>query len=445
MRQLEMIVGAGRLRGGLREYLGSHAYGNASWPDLIRVLDAKTPHDLAGWSRAWVEEEGRPTIATSDVDSPGAGVGVVFTQRDARTERGLTWPQRLRVSFGYADRVVTLDVALEQPRISVFAPHAARPLFVLPAGEGIAYGDVVLDEASRSYLLAHLADVRDALTRGAALVTLWEEMLGARIPAATMLDTIVTTVQREPDELNVQRMLSYLQEAFWKFIPAAEREQRAAGLEEMLRQGLAAAKTSSLKSAWFNALRDLALTSPTLAWLERVWRKTEVVPGLTLAEPDYITLAMELAVRAVPGWHAILDQQLARIENPDRKARFEFVRPALSADSAERDAFFAGLHDPKNRRREAWVLEAAGYLHHPLRAASSEKHIPAALALLREIQRTGDIFFPKRWMDATLSGHRSESAARMVRSFLTQLPSGYPERLRRIVLSAADDLFRASR
>ena len=27
--------------------------------------------------------------------------------------------------------------------------------------------------------------------------------------------------------------------------------------------------------------------------------------------------------------------------------------------------------------------------------------------MLREIQRTGDIFFPKRWMDATLGGHSS--------------------------------------
>ena len=38
--------------------------------------------------------------------------------------------------------------------------------------------------------------------------------------------------------------------------------------------------------------------------------------------------------------------------------------------------------------------------------------------LLREIQRTGDIFFPKRWMDATLSGHQSASAARVVSAFL---------------------------
>ena len=131
------------------------------------------------------------------------------------------------------------------------------------------------------------------------------------------------------------------------------------------------------------------------------------MPGLTLAEPDFITLALELAVRELPDWRQVLEAQAARIQNPDRKAQFEFVRPALAADVATRDAFFTSLRDVKNRGRETWVLQGLGYLHHPLRAPSAEKHIGASLELLREIQRTGDIFFPKRWMDATLSGHQS--------------------------------------
>jgi aminopeptidase N len=191
-------------------------------------------------------------------------------------------------------------------------------------------------------------------------------------------------------------------------------------------------------------LRDVARTPDTLAWLERVWRKTENVPGLELAEPDYITLSLELAVRGVPAWKEILDTQYERIENPDRKARFAFVRPALSPDQATRDAFFASLADVKHRRREPWVLEGLTYLHHPLRAAASEKYIPESLAKLEEIQRTGDIFFPKRWMDATLSGHSSPAAARMVSTFLARLPGDYPDRLRRVILSSADDLFRVT-
>ena len=60
--------------------------------------------------------------------------------------------------------------------------------------------------------------------------------------------------------------------------------------------------------------------------------------------------------------------------------------------------------------------------------------------LLKEIQRTGDIFFPKRWMDATLSGYQTpEAAARRRGSSSTQRAcrGDYPERLRgAIVLSS---------
>ena len=55
-----------------------------------------------------------------------------------------------------------------------------RPLFVLPNGGGLGYGLFVLDAASRDYLLAHIEDVPDALTRGSAWVTLWDNLLEGR-------------------------------------------------------------------------------------------------------------------------------------------------------------------------------------------------------------------------------------------------------------------------
>jgi aminopeptidase N len=444
MRQLEAIVTPDGLRDGLREYLGRHAFGNAGWPDLIAVLDGRVPDDLAAWSRAWVEEAGRPIVKTVEVRPQGTPA-VTFSQADPQPERGLTWSQRLHVAVGQPTRVVTTVVPLNgREATAQLPPISGPPLFVLPAGGGIGYGDFVLDPASRAYLTAHLADVPDALTRGAALVSLWEEMLGGRIEPPAMFETLVAAAVREPDELTVQRLLSYTERVFWKFMPAAERESSARALEAVLRAGLGRAKTPSLKSAWFNALRDVAQTPATLAWLERVWNRTETVPGLVLAEPDYITLALELAVRGGSSWQQILDAQEGRIANPDRKAQFAFVRPALSADPAVRAAFFERLRETGNRGRESWVLQGLDYLHHPLRAAASEQYIRASLDLLPEIQRTGDIFFPKRWIDATLSGHSSATAARTVQSFLEGLPLEYPARLRRIVLSSADDLFRAA-
>ncbi len=445
MRQLEGILGEDSFREGLQEYLRAHRFGNATWSDLITVLDARTPEDLSAWSRAWVEEAGRPIVATQLRVDDGRITSLVFVQRDPFTRRGLVWNQRLQVTLGLPGGLRTLPVRIAEGRVDVpGARGLPAPHFVLPSGGGVGYGEFELDAASLTYLLAHLPEIDDPLTRGAAWITLWEQMLDRRTSASSVVDLALRALPLETDEQNVQRILGYARQAYWNFLPTTDRDGVAIRLELALKAGLAAAATPSLKSAWFSALRDIARTEATVAWLERVWRKTESVPGLTLAEPDYITLALELAVREPAAWKEILDEQLARIENPDRMARFAYVRPALSADQGVRDSFFDRLHEVAFRQREAWVLEGLSYLHHPLRAASSEKYIPESLALLREIQRTGDIFFPKRWMDTTLGGHSSATAARMVARFLAELPEDYPDRLRRVILSSSDNVFRAS-
>jgi aminopeptidase N len=447
MRQLEMTLGVEGLRDGLRQYLRQYSFGNASWPNLIALLDDRTPEDLKTWSHAWVEEPGRPVIATELQTKNGVVTVCAFSQKDPLEARGLLWSQRLDVAVGYAREGVANVQQMNGGRVPcALAPAgSAAPLYVLPAARGIGYADFVLDSASRAYLLAHAEDLGDALMRGAALVVLWEEMVGGRVRPSEVLDMLARALPRERDDLNLQRMLGYTQQAYWRWIPAAERRARAADLEAILRSGLEAAPSQSRKSSWFSALRDTAVRPTTLQWLERIWKKEEAVAGLELAEPDFISLAQELAVREVRGWDAILEGQYVRIQNPDRKARFAFVRPSLSADPAVRDRFFETLRDAANRRREPWVLEAVGYLHHPLRSASAEKYISPSLTLLREIQRTGDIFFPKRWMDATLSGHSSASASRTVAGYVATLPPDYPDRLRRVILSSADDLFRATR
>ena len=117
--------------------------------------------------------------------------------------------------------------------------------------------------------------------------------------------------------------------------------------------------------------------------------------------------------------------------------------PALAADASMRDQFFENMRNVDRRRREPWVIEALRYANHPLRSDHARKYIRPGLDLLVEIRRTGDIFFPRNWMDALLSGHNSPEAAETVREFLRESPD-YPVRLRQIIQQSADLLFRAS-
>jgi len=443
MRQLELLVGEDDFRDGLREYLKQHAYGNATWTDLVAIIDDRTRRDVAEWSQAWVEERGRPVFSMSAQQDARGRFDSVRLRVDDPAGRGLVWPERVRLAFGYEDGVRIADADVTGRNTFVRGPRGSRqPLFVLP-GAGFGYGLFLLDDTSRDYLLAHVEDVPDAVTRGAAWIVLWDNLLEARLAPAAFIESAIRALPLETDEQNAELVLGYLRRAFWRLLPPEERERRGPAIEATLRAGLAAAPTESRKAAWFAAYRDTVLSPDGLAWLERVWRREESIPGLRLAEADEITLALELAVREVRGWDDILSTEEARIENPDRRARFTFVVPALSADPAVRERAFARLRFVENRGREPWVLESLAYLNHPLRAAHARRFLRPALELLREIQQTGDIFFPTRWMEATLSGHASPEAAGVVRDFLAG-ELQYPERLRWTVLAAADDLFRAS-
>jgi aminopeptidase N len=448
MRHLENVMTEEGFRAGLQEYLKAHAHGNATWSDLIAILDKRTPTDLTEWSRVWVEEPGRPTIRTDLAIADGTITRLVFEQvaeHPGLQSQPSRWPQQLRVALGYPDGIKQITVDFKGARVeATTAAGMPAPDFVLPNGAGWAYGGFRLDSRSLAYLSTRLHEIGDPLTRGAAWVTMWDALLNHDVAPVALTELALAALPKESDEQLTSRVLSYLGGAWWRFLSPAERDSRVVRVEALLRSGLTTAKTASQKASWFGALRNVFATADTTAWMRRVWERKETIEGLPLAEPDYTNLALELAVREVEGWREILTTQLARIENPDRKGRFEFVMPALSADPAERDRWFQSLREVNNRRREPWVLEGLSYLHHPLRAEASTKYVQPSLNLLWEIQKTGDIFFPTRWMNSTLSGHTSPAVAATVREFLAKLPANYPPRLRNVILVAADELFRLS-
>ncbi len=437
MQQLEALLGDALLRTGLRTYLDTYRYANATWPDLINILDSLSEVDLNTWSTVWVTETGRPRIHVTWADS-----GLLVLQADDAPQRGLRWSQPVVVAHGTADGALTLDTVRLFER-TAFVATASRPAFVLAGADGVSYGRFTLDAASRSYLLTNVHALRDPLHRAVAWQSLWEEVLDDSLSAAAFARAAVFSVSVERDELVAQQVLGLLRNVYWRFLPDSARRALAPDVERALWRALDDAPTAGRKGAYFSALVSMTLTDSGVATLERIWRQQEAPRGLPLAEQQYIALAEALALRGVANVEALLVEQETRIINPDRLARFTFVRPALSRDSAVRHALFRSFSEVENRRRESWVLDAMSLMHHPLREAEALPILRPGLELTEAIQRTGDIFFPLRWLNAMLDGHRSPEAARTVRAYLTAHPD-LPPRLRGKVLQASDDLFRAS-
>ena len=116
------------------------------------------------------------------------------------------------------------------------------------------------------------------------------------------------------------------------------------------------------------------------------------------------------------------------------------MRPSLSSSEETRNALFSSFANKANRANEPWVLEAMRNLQSPLRGGSPHLILPA-LNLVDEIQETGDIFFPGRWLDATLGQTSSRQASEIVSAYLANNPQFSP-RLANKLMQSADVLLR---
>lgn len=417
MRQLERKIGETLMRESLRAYLKTFAFRNARWDDLIGIIDQRTTQDIAEWSNVWVKTPGMPEY-TVDRDH---------------------WPKQVQVKDSVSGRIWEQSLV-----VGTIGKGGAAHVF--PNSDGTAYGYFKMDTASKAYFFKNYDGqdtiFSDPVFRGAMLVNIWEGMLRGDGPAPeALIQSILATLPKEQNPLLVDYLLGNLQTTWWTFLNASQREQYQKRAEGILWDLLLNTKDKGIKTSYFKSFKNIALTGDGWKKMESLWDESLKVKDLVLSEDDKISLAYELALKGNGNIDAILQKQFEKTINPDRKTRMQFVIPALSQDEAKRDAFFESLKKEQNREKEAWVLDALAYLHHPLRAKSAEKYLRPSLDLLQEIQLTGDIFFPTRWMHNTFAGHSSREATDIARQFLKDNP-GYPYFLKNKVLQATDLLDR---
>ena len=428
MRMLSDLLGEEAFRAGIQEYLHKFLYGNADWNDLIDILDSRTLIDLRSWSDAWVEEKGMPVIRYV-LD----GNKLTVSQEDP-LGRGLVWPQE--VSFGNAagETVVSLWSGSRQLSAELLEGYSG---VLIPDPDALSYGWFALDKPTISGAVNVLTGLRRPEARLSLLATLHENMLRGEMDPDSFADVLAELLCLEKDPLVAGAAASYL-----KTLAIHGPLAGSPVLEKLL--GDTASNPSlpaEIRLTAFRTLAEVFRTDEHLNLLWRVFRDGKGYDGINLSVRDYMTLAYELAVRIPERYDEIVSLQEGRIDNPDLLREFRFVVRAAVPDKASRDALFASLLLPENRRVEPWTELALSYLNHPLRQTDAISYIYPGLEILPEIQRTGDIFFPKNWCTNLLRGHDSAEAAAEVKRFLEEHPD-FPDLLKCKLLQSADHLMR---
>ena len=432
---LEMLVkkmGKEPFRKGIREYLKTYAYGNATWEGLIGILDTYTDDDLSAWSHVWVNEKGMPEISCE------AGKKLYVEQSDP-LGRGLLWEQDLSFlivhSDGETEEVQATFAKNERLKFVDLKRQAGEGSFVIPNADGKGYGFFRLLEKDTKACLAYLPACKDEVLRGSLLITLYENLLNRTISSESYMEAMLDYLPGENNSLLFSAALGYIGNC-QRLYPSDPKK-----LEQVLWRIVTTAEQPQRRLQAFRQYRSIARSPEAVGRLYALWKDGKAPAGCSLSENDYISLSYGLAIQMPDKADEIVATQQARIINPDRKRQYAFISPSVSPRKEVRDSVFASLLVAGNRRVEPWASAALSNLNCQLRQKEAVGYIRPALEVLQEVQRTGDIFFPRDWVRALLSGHTSPEAKKEVDDFFATHPD-YPVLLSNKTRQQADHLYR---
>lgn len=439
MRQLEASMGAAAFQKGIQKYIQKYANDNADWNNLVELLDAETPLDMKKWSDVWVNKSGR-AIFTDKVEYDSKNRIKSFEiQQKAEDQSENIWPQIFQIGLVYAKDVKVLSVNINDKNTVVKeAEGLEKPLAVIYNYNGFGYGVFPLYGNNLNYI----SSLKDEMARASSYSNLYENTLIGNVSPEKAFECFLKGIQSEENELVLRIATGNLNTIYWRFLTEKQQNKVQKQLEGVLNERLQANLSSNIKKTLFGLFISIAYSNSAKASLYKVWNREILIPNLRLNEDDYTNMAMNLAIFKHPLADGILEKTRTSFTNPDKQKRFEFLLPSLSKDESVRNAFMESLKDDANREKESWVSVGLANINHPLRQESAQKYIRFSLDLVDEIQRTGDIFFPKDWLDNTIGKYSSKFAFDEVQRFLKENPNFSPI-LKRKLFMATDLLYKA--
>ncbi|MGV5047476.1 MULTISPECIES: aminopeptidase N [Rhodococcus] len=336
LKQLVAYVGQEPFLAGLREYFRDHAYGNATFDDLLAALEKASGRDLSDWGAQWLKTTGLNILRPDfEVDDQGHFTRFAVVQEGAQPGAGEFRVHRLAIGV-YDDDGSGKLVRTHRVEIDVDAAERTevpdlvgvpRGAFVLVNDDDLTYCSVRLDEESLATVIDRVGDIAESLPRTLVWSAAWEMTRQAEMKARDFVALVQRGIAAETEVGVVQRLLMQAHTALESYAdPSWAAEQGRADfanrLLELARESVAG---SDHQLAFVNAL--------TTAYLSP-WH-TEVLEELLGADPATVGLP-GLTVDTDLRWRIV--QALAAAGEVDAEG---VESPFIDAE-AERDPTAAG-------------------------------------------------------------------------------------------------------
>jgi aminopeptidase N len=285
LKQLVAYVGLEHFLAGLRDYFTAHAFGNATFGDLLTALEKASGRDLSDWGQQWLKTTGLNTLrADFDVDADGKFTRFAVAQSGAQPGAGETRVHRLAIGIydddGAGKLVRSHREELDVDGSSTEVPGlvgVSRGRLVLVNDDDLTYCSLRLDAESLETALQRIADIAEPLPRTLVWSAAWEMTRDAELKARDFVHLVSRGVVAETEIGVAQRLLLQAQTALGSYAEPgwAKAEGWPAFADRLLELARGAQAGSDHQLAFVNALSTSLLSK----------RHTEVLSALLERDP----------------------------------------------------------------------------------------------------------------------------------------------------------------
>jgi aminopeptidase N len=290
IKQLVAYVGLDAFLAGLRAYFERHAWGNATFDDLLSALETASGRELREFAAQWLETAQVNTLRPAvSIGADGRYESVAVLQ-----EAPADYPtlRTHRIGIGLYDLTgdgklvrrdrIEIDVSGERTEVPALVGVPAPDVLLLN-DDDLTYAKLRLDERSMETVVRHIAGFADPLARGLCWSAAWDMVRDAELAGRDYVALVLAGLPAETDINLVTAALRHVPTVLSFYVDPA---WAPGGWQALAETALAAVRAaepgSGFQLAWARAYASAARGDADLALLRAWLDGREVPPGLTI-------------------------------------------------------------------------------------------------------------------------------------------------------------------
>ncbi|MFC4146863.1 aminopeptidase N [Micromonospora mangrovi] len=446
LKQLVAYVGEEPFRAGLRAYFGKHAWGNATFDDLLSELEAASGRELRKFAAQWLETAQVNTLRPEVTIGADGAYERVLVRQEAPAGHPTLRTHRIGVGLydltdGRLVRRERIEVDVAGERTELSALHGTRAADVLLLNDDdLTYTKLRLDERSMATVVQHIAGLESSLARALCWTAAWDMTRDAELATRDYVALVLAGLPAETDINLVTATLRQATTALTFYADAAWAPTGWAELARTARAALAAAEPGSgFQLAWARAFASAARSPEDLATLRGWLNGGDVPAGLTVDTELRWTVLQALVANGAAG-AAEVEAELAgdRTTSGEREAAYAHALVPTAENKAAVWAQLTGPESLPNWRNRA-LLQG---LTHPAQVELTAPYREKYFAVVGQVwaqrdsepaQEFAQLGYPTQLVD--------DDTVAATDAWLAQ--EGHPASLRRLVAEGRDGVVRA--